>query len=233
VQLSNFLWVNQNNAETILAQFVLSIEPNNGTPMSMPFDSAISDAKEFVSKSAELHPEMDNGESCAIDARFFDQHAQRATRYAMSLIRCWADAEEVTQEAFCRLIEKEAIEKVDNESAARAILFTTVRNLSVDRLRKLGRQKFEPFDEQILPAKTSGLSGAGLEQLETSVSTAIQELPEEWAEALQLKVNANLSYDEIANVLSATKNQVRMWIFRARKQLQAELKKSGLLENQQ
>lgn len=103
----------------------------------------------------------------------------------------------------------------------------------MDRLRKLGRRKFEPFDEQILTAKTSGLSDAGLERLEASVSTAIQDLPEEWAEALQLKVNANLSYDEIAKVLSATKNQVRMWIFRARKQLQAELKKSGHLEKQQ
>jgi len=200
--------------------------------MSMPFDSAISDAKDFVSKSAEPHPETEFGESCAIDARFFDQHAQRATRYAMSLIRSWADAEEVTQEAFCRLIEKETIANVESQSAARAILFTTIRNLSVDRLRKQGRRKFEPFDDQSLPTKESGLSDAGLEKLESGVNAAIKDLPEEWSEALQLKVNGGLSYGEIANVLSATKNQVRMWIFRARKQLQVELKKSGLLDSQ-
>lgn len=201
--------------------------------MSMPFDSAIRDAKEFVSESVEPHPETEIGESCAIDTRFFDQHAPRATRYAMSLIRSWADAEEVAQEAFCRLIEKETIANVESPSAARAILFTTVRNLSIDRLRKLGRRKFEPFDDQIIPMRKSGLSDDGLEKLEATVSSAIQDLPEEWAEALQLKVNARLSYDEIANVLSASKNQVRMWIFRARKQLQVELNKSGLLESQQ
>lgn len=201
--------------------------------MSMPFDSAISDAKEFVSESAEPNPEMEIGESCAIDARFFDQHAQRATRYAMSLMRSWADAEEVAQEAFCRLIEKETITNVDSQSAARAILFTTVRNLSVDRLRKQGRRKFDLVDEQSLPTKEMGLSDCGLERLESVITAAIKDLPEEWAEALQLKVNGGLSYGEIANVLSATQNQVRMWIFRARKQLHVELKKSGLLETQQ
>jgi len=201
--------------------------------MSMPFDSAISDAKEFVSESAEPHPETECGESCALDARFFDQHAQRATRYAMTLIRCWADAEEVTQEAFCRLIEKGTIAKAESESAARAILFTTVRNVSLDRLRKQGRRKFEPFEEQKVANKEASSGDAGLEQLEEGISAAMLELPDEWAEALQLKVNGGLSYAEIAGVLSATQSQIRNWIFRARKQLQAELKKSGLLEGQQ
>jgi len=201
--------------------------------MSMPFDSAISDAKEFVSESAEPNPEMECGESCAINARFFDQHALSCIRYSMTLIRCWADAEEVTQEAFCRLIEKGTIAKAESESAAKAILFTTVRNVSLDRLRKQGRRKFEPFEEQYVATEESSSTEAGLEQLEAGVSAAMSNLPDEWAEALQLKVNGGLSYAEIADVLAATQSQIRNWIFRARKQLQSELKKSGLLKGQQ
>ncbi|QEG22122.1 RNA polymerase sigma factor [Mariniblastus fucicola] len=200
--------------------------------MSMPFESAMSDAKEFVSETAEPNPETETGESCAIDARFFDQYAHQATRYAMSLVQCWADAEEVTQEAFCKLIQKRTIAAVSSESAAKAILFTTVRNLSVDQLRKHGRRKFEPFDEHVIKQSDGGLSDSGLEKLESGINQAILDLPDEWADSLQLKVNGGLSYEEIAEVLSATKNQVRIWIFRARKQLQAELKKSGLLETQ-
>jgi len=151
----------------------------------------------------------------------------------MSLLRRWADAEEVTQEAFCKLIQNGAISKVDSESAARAILFTTVRNLSVDVLRKRGRRKFKPFDEQIITTKKSAHSETGLEQLDAGVSSAMQQLPEEWAEALRLKVSGGLSYEEIGNVLSATSGQVRMWIFRGRKRLHTELTKAGLLEDEQ
>lgn len=203
---------------------------STGKLMSMPFESAMSDAKEFVSHSAEPNPETEHGESCANEARFFERHAQSAKRYAMSIVRRWADAEEISQEAFCKLLHKGTITKVDSESAAKAILFTTVRNLSIDRLRKQNRRRFEPIDDQNIATRESTHSEAGLGQLEDRVSQAMTELPEEWAEALQLKVTGGLSYDEIASVLSATHSQIRTWIFRARKQLQVELKKSGLLE---
>lgn len=189
--------------------------------------------KEIVSESAEPQTVTDQMESCPVLARFFDEHAPQAKRYAMSLLRRWADAEEVTQEAFFKLIKNGVISKVDTESAARAILFTTVRNLSVDVLRKRGRRKFEPFDDQLVATKDSTLVNSRLEQLEVSVDSAMQELPEEWAAALQLKVSGGLSYEEIGNVLNATSGQVRMWIFRGRKRLHADLKKAGLLEGEQ
>jgi len=200
--------------------------------MSTPFESAVRDTKETVSESAESQSATDQMEPCPNQARFFDEHALRAKRYAMSLLRRWADAEEVTQEAFCKLIQNGAISKVDSESAARAILFTTVRNLSVDVLRKRGRRKFEPFDEQIIATQETAHSETGLEQLEAGLSLAMQQLPEEWSESLRLKVSGGLSYQEIGNVLNATSGQVRMWIFRGRKQLHAELTKAGLLEDE-
>jgi RNA polymerase sigma-70 factor (ECF subfamily) len=201
--------------------------------MSMPFESAVRGTKEIVSESAESQSATEQIESRPEQARFFDEHAPRAKRFAMSLLRRWADAEEVTQEAFFKLIKNGVIEKVDTESAARAILFTTVRNLSIDVLRQRGRRKFEPYDDHIVVTKKSDLAETGLERLEAGVASAMQQLPEEWAEALQLKVSGGLSYEEIGNILNATSGQVRMWIFRGRKRLHTELKKAGLLEDEQ
>ncbi len=198
--------------------------------MSMPFESAMSDAKEFVSESAEPNPEMDHGKSCAEDARFFDQNAPSVTRYAMSIVRRWADAEEISQEAFCKILQNKTVANVESNSEAKTILFTTVRNLSIDHLRKQGRRRFEPIDAHTLTTNKSKQLEVGLEQLEAGIAQAMRDLPSEWAEALQLKVNGGLRYDEIANVLSATHSQIRTWIYRARKQLQTELKQAGLLE---
>lgn len=200
--------------------------------MSMPFESAMSDAKEFVSESAEPNPETDHGESCATEARFFDQHAPSLTRYAMSIVRRWADAEEIAQEAFCKLLSSRTVAKLESNSETKAILFTTVRNLSIDRLRKQGRRQFEPIDAQTLAIPESRHSETKLEQLELGISKAMGSLPDEWAEALQLKVNGGLSYNEIAKVLSASHSQIRTWIYRARKKLQADLKQAGLLEEE-
>ena len=55
-------------------------------------------------------------------------------------------------------------------------------------------------------------------------------MPKEWAESLNLKIHAKLSYQEIADVLDATHAQIRTWIYRARKQLALDLEAKGLLE---
>lgn len=198
--------------------------------MSMPFESAVSGTKGLVSKPADSHTLTQQLESCSTGTRFFDEHARRAKNYAMSIVRRWADAEEITQEAFCKLIQNETMSKAVSDSAARAILFTTIRNLSIDCLRKRGTRKHKPLDEQNIASPNHLHSEIALEKLEAGIENAMKELPEEWAEALRLKVNAKLSYTEIADVLSATHGQIRMWIFRARKQLHEDLKKSGLLE---
>ncbi len=66
------------------------------------------------------------------------------------------------------------------------------------------------------------------QQLETQIEQWLEQLPPEWADALKLKVNGQLSYAEIADVMNATHAQVRTWIYRARRQLETELNKTGI-----
>lgn len=163
----------------------------------------------------------------------FTEHRQRAFRYARWMLGNESDAEEVVQEAFLRLAKRgdEKVQDTDEQNRFAGMLFTTVRNLSIDLLRKKGRRKNVSLTNQNEPVADPDHEGH-VNQLNEQVSQLIDELPDHWAEALKLKLTGDLAYDEIASVLGCTRAQVRTWIFRARKQLARELTKKGWLEDQ-
>lgn len=199
--------------------------------MSIPFDSAISELSDLDSVSdAEPNPEAESNETSPWTESFCDQVAPQAKRYAMSIVRRWCVAEEIVQEAFCRLMQPANRQRTAFHANSRALLFTTVRNLAVDQLRKEGRRRFETLETGQLVDSRSCLDHSRLEQLETGVEDILQQMPTRWSDALQLKINGGLSYTEITCVLGATHAQVRTWIYRARQRLEQELNQRGLLD---
>lgn len=177
----------------------------------------------------------------ALSQSFYDEVAPQATRYAMSILRHWGDAEEIVQEAFCRLIGSNHFESNPDGHTEhscnnnKALLFTTVRNLAIDQLRKNKTRHTEPFDAKLIADRKtdtrSDRDGRRLAELESSVDAILKAMPSIWSEALQLKINGGLSYQEISKVMNATHSQIRTWIFRARKLLQTDLKQQGFLES--
>jgi RNA polymerase sigma-70 factor (ECF subfamily) len=200
--------------------------------MSTPFDSAISELSELDSVSdAEPNPEAESNETSPWTEGFCDQVAPQAKRYAMSIVRRWCVAEEIVQEAFCRLMQAANRQRITVDANSKAMLFTTVRNLAIDQLRKEGRRRFETIETSQLAAPNYRSDHSRLEQLESGVEEILQQMPTQWSDALQLKVNGGLSYAEITRVLGATHAQVRTWIYRARQRLEQELNQRGLLED--
>ena len=82
-----------------------------------------------------------------LDDQFCAEVTSQANRFALSIVRETSDAEEIVQEAFCRLIQKEGLSVANRK----ALLFKTIRNLSIDLLRKKGRLKFERLAEWNAP----------------------------------------------------------------------------------
>ena len=211
--------------------------------MSIPFDSAFpGTGSELESSPENVERQPETKGAFKTTESFCDAIAPQATRYAMSIVRVWADAEEIVQEAFCRLLQSKSFSgdcdprtdgSVTDEAATngseKAYLFATVRNLAIDQLRKQKRRRFEPLDVGLLPNKQVPTDDSRLRRLELSVQAILKDLPSQWSDALQLKINGGLSYLEIADVLGATHAQVRTWIYRARKQLEKDLHKQGLL----
>lgn len=159
----------------------------------------------------------------------FRRFAPQGIRYAFSMLRNRADAEEAAQEALCKLWaanpdwQKEDCEVWEKKFPS--LFFTTIRNHCIDLIRKKSKRKTTTLDVTAEPAAKPKTAVA---ELEAEVARLVDQLPEKWAEALKLKVNGELSYSEIAEVMDVTHAQVRTWIYRARRNLETELKKSGV-----
>jgi len=153
------------------------------------------------------------------------RYVERGYRYAHALLRNVDDAEETVQEAFCRLVEANGSAPRPEDPAFEPTFFKVVRNLSIDRIRKNARRDHEPLDEAVHGPTIDAVPDE--EPLEARLASLSAELPENQLSALELRVNAGLGYDAIAEVMDVTTAQVRTWIFRARRHLRCALEKAG------
>ena len=157
----------------------------------------------------------------------FPEYEARARRYAYWLLGNRNDSEEVVQAAFVRLAQREQNGRpIADENGFAGLLFTTIRNLSIDLLRKGSRGRNVPLTPDRVPLVRESDQMVAKEFHEELIKQ-LRELPEKWSEALKLRTAAELSYDEIAKVMECTRAQVRTWIYRARKQLAENLTRKG------
>jgi RNA polymerase sigma factor (sigma-70 family) len=170
-----------------------------------------------------------------LTAALYPEYRQQAWRYARWLTGCDDDADEIVHDAFCKLMgyEKENGKCPDPSGALAAnpvaLLFTIVRNQSIDVLRKRRREQVLPVESVAeMSAREMPVSGnLEMRDLEDALREGVAGLPKAWSDALCLRVAGELGYDEIAGVLGCSRNQVRTWIHRARKQLGASLALRG------
>ena len=157
----------------------------------------------------------------------YESCLQHGLRYAAALLRNRSDAEEAVQETFCRLHRAGQ----GGEAGYRGRIFATLRNHFIDLIRR------QLVLREVAMHAAIDQSGSGpahmLESDEAiaALENAIDQLPPDWQQALQLRAYAELGYDEIASVMGVTRNQVRTWIYRARRQLEDCLTTSGILES--
>ena len=159
--------------------------------------------------------------------KLYDRYAPRGLRFAYSMIGNVSDAEEAVQEAFCRLLRPIQRGQADCRTTGFApLFFKTLRNLSIDVLRMKNRRRVVSMND--IPEPIERLAGGDFEKLEMHIGSLMDALPAEWADALRLKIDGGLSYDEIARSMDCTRAQVRTWIYRARRKLEEELRQSDL-----
>jgi RNA polymerase sigma-70 factor (ECF subfamily) len=144
-------------------------------------------------------------------------------RFALSMCRDRADAEDVTAETFVR-----AWAGVDETRATtiKAYLFTIARNLVHKRL-SAGRRRGE------LDLETAAGHPRLDERLNADaelrrVFTAMDALPERMREALILRVDQDLSYEEIAVLLGISVASAKVLVHRARHKLAASREPSAI-----
>jgi RNA polymerase sigma-70 factor (ECF subfamily) len=149
--------------------------------------------------------------------------------YAMVLTRNHAEAEDLVQETYTRAMQ--AMQKLRADSNIKGWLFTILKNIWFNQLRKLrnGPQMVEiEAGDDIAnniaePSKNShDLYVSKLEAQQ--VRTAIQQLPVEFREVILLREYEDFSYREIASILHCPLGTVMSRLGRARAKLGTLLK---------
>ncbi|QNI30709.1 RNA polymerase sigma factor [Alloacidobacterium dinghuense] len=145
-------------------------------------------------------------------------------RVAYSVTRNAAEAEDIVQETFLRVLRHQ--NKLGEIRDARVWLVRIAWNLALDRKR---RSKSRPETEDIadlvrtLPSAERRADDAVISTQEHArVLALIDQLPAKERQALLLSALEELSTTEIASICSTTESSIRSRIFRARREL-AEL----------
>ncbi len=139
------------------------------------------------------------------------------------------DADDVTQEVLIRLWQNMGN---FNLTAMRAWVMKTTHNLCLDylRRRKTAQQRGVDLDEEtadLIPAEDGSIyPDIELQRklLKEKLNIAINNLPESLKSVFVLYEINGLRYKDISEILSLPINSVKVYLFRARKKLQDELR---------
>ena len=161
-----------------------------------------------------------------------EEYSATIYRVAYSVTRNAADAEDVVQETFLRVLRHS--EKLAEVRDYRVWLVRIAWNLVLDRKRRAKtRPQTDDFEEvaRILP--TGDLSAEKMVitgQRYSRILRLIDTLPNNEREVLLLSAVKELSTVEIALVLRTTESTIRSRLYRARHALAAMLEKEGTLQ---
>ena len=149
-------------------------------------------------------------------------------RFANSILRNGMEAEDVVQEVFIRLWQRRdhwsEIENIE------ALTMKMTKNLALDKLRsKHNRTNALPDHADW---RDDGAQPDEMTERNDTISrirTIMQELPEKHRLVMQLRDIEGLSYEEICTTLDMPMSQVKINLFRARKQIREHLIKTNLV----
>ncbi|HEY4381750.1 MAG TPA: sigma-70 family RNA polymerase sigma factor [Acidobacteriaceae bacterium] len=143
-------------------------------------------------------------------------------RVALSVLRNSAEAEDVVQDVFVRVLQRQ--QELARINEVRPWLVRIAWNLALDRRRKIRPEQMdEIFAESLvspgLPADQALAEARRIRQ----VLAAMERLPKHERQALLLSAMDELSTPEIAAILDRTESSVRSLLFRARARLRERI----------
>jgi RNA polymerase sigma-70 factor (ECF subfamily) len=137
-------------------------------------------------------------------------------RFVLKHIRNVEKAEDIVQDVFEKVWVK--VEDVSFEKA-KSYLFQAAYNTMIDSIRKDSKLHFSAeveSDERSYQKQTD---------LQEVLHDALKRLPQIQQSVVLLRDYEGYSYEEIGEILSLNESQVKVYIFRARKNLREYLKK--------
>ena len=159
-------------------------------------------------------------------AALVETYSRLLFRVAHSVLRSRAEAEDIVQDTFLRVIERR--QSLDAIHDMRVWLIRIAWNLALDRRRRIRPEQMdESFAESL--AVNSVPADERLEQTQRmkAVLRAMEKLPKPERHVLLLSAVDELGTMEMAKVLDRSESAVRALLFRARARLRERLEVKG------
>lgn len=157
-------------------------------------------------------------------ATLVETHSALLFRVAHSVLRSRAEAEDVVQDAFVRVLEHRRSLLAIRDM--RVWLVRIAWNLAIDRRRRIRPQQFdESFAESLVAKSVPADKALDEAQRMKSVLDALEKLPKAERHVLLLSAVDELGTAEMAEVLGRSESAVRALLFRARTRLRERLEK--------
>ena len=171
------------------------------------------------------------GEKGAFDL-LVRKYQHKLTSVISRYVGDWSECQDVAQESFVRAYR--AIGNFRGDSAFYTWLYkiaiNTAKNWLVSQGRRPPTEDVQVEDAEHLDAAVRLKDGSTPErellrqEIERTVTRAVDALPDELRQAITLREVDGLSYEEIAGVMNCPVGTVRSRIFRARDAIAAELR---------
>ena len=152
----------------------------------------------------------------------YRQHASAVFRFAWGLCGDRSGAEDIVSETFVRLLTKAP--RIETRTAL-AYLLTVARNTYLTGQRR--RRREVPLPAEIPAPEHDPASRLDNQARLEVVLRALRGLPEGERAALLLRVDHDLSYEEIASALGISAGAAKVRVHRARLRLASALKSQG------
>ena len=146
-------------------------------------------------------------------------------RYAYSLLKDRAEAEDVVQEVFIRLWQKR--DDLKHIDSIEAWSMTMTRNLTLDKFRTR-KLEFLALNNAENIADTRAVPDVMVEQSEikTDIDKIIDSLSGKQKQVIRLRDIEGYTYQEIGEIIGIDQNLVKVTLFRARENLRKKLLKT-------
>ena len=200
--------------------------------------SDASNAKQARIREAEedrgLIAKAQQGDTVAF-RKLVERHQHRAFAIALSLVRDETDARELVQDAFLRVFK--GLNSFQGGSSFFTWLYRIITNLSIDLIRKPGRQlvdidesRFESDESQEaefpLLSRVDGSDPADVvrrREIAGRLQAALEALPPYHRGVIVMREIEGLSYEEMAQAMGVSKGTIMSRLFHARQKLQKAL----------
>jgi RNA polymerase sigma-70 factor (ECF subfamily) len=152
------------------------------------------------------------GDPDAFDA-LLNRYQNRLFRYLLRFTGNSASAEDLFQQTWLKVLT--GIHRYDERRPFEPWLFSVARNLAIDHLRKVSPESLDEPGEALISESPSHLDQLIDRERRGLLERKVHELPAIYREAITLRFEEEMSFEEMALVLEAPLSTVKSRVQRA------------------